>query len=77
MKAKFIRGTTLKGKVIDEGAVLDLDELNYNLFVKTFRDAVPHVEPAKVDGSGLRVESPSPEPEAATATGESSKRGKK
>lgn len=48
MKVKLIRGTTLNGKTVDEGAILDLDERNYNLFVKVHRDAVPYAdEPPK------------------------------
>lgn len=45
MKAKFIRGTTLRGRVLNEGEVHDLDEADFRLFVRMTKDAVAYTEP--------------------------------
>lgn len=66
MKAKFIKGTTLRGLVVNAGDVLDLDDRDYLTFVNQYKDAVPFVEPA-------------PEPIAAAPVSEpiGEKKGKK
>lgn len=47
MKAKFIKGTTWRGQLVNAGDVLDLDEKDYNNFVNVWKDAVPYVEKAE------------------------------
>jgi hypothetical protein len=47
MKAKFIKGTTLHGKPVNGGDVLELDDQLYRLFVHINKDAVPYEEPVK------------------------------
>ncbi len=46
MKAKFIKGTTLHGKTVNAGDIIDLDDANYRLLVQVYRDAEPYVDPA-------------------------------
>lgn len=65
MKVKFLRGTTLAGKPVNEGDVLDLDDSTANRFIRE-RDAIAHVEPVK--------ESP---PAVVAETTEEPKKGKK
>ncbi len=56
MKAKFIKGTTLHGKPVNGGDVLDLDEREYNLFVKVHKDAEPFIEPVKAKAEPVAAE---------------------
>lgn len=56
MKAKFIKGTTLHGKPVNGGDVLDLDDQHYRLFVHSLRDAVPYTEPAPAKAEPAAVE---------------------
>lgn len=74
MKAKFIKGTTWRGRLVNDGDVLDLDEKDYNLFVRTYKDAVPYVEPEAEPPKGA---TPNPGPVAATEVPIDEKKGKK
>lgn len=47
MKVKILRGTTLRGKPVNAGDIVDLDERDYNLFVKINKDAEPYRDEAK------------------------------
>lgn len=55
MKAKFIKGTTLHGKPVNGGDVLDLDDQHYRLFVNQYKDAVPFEEPVKAKAEPAAV----------------------
>lgn len=63
MKAKFIKGTTLQGKPINGGDVVDLDDQAYRLFVHIYKDAVAFVEPVKAKAEPA-AETPVPPTEA-------------
>lgn len=55
MKAKFVKGTTLRGKPVNGGDVLDLTESDYRLFVHLYKDAVPYVEEASATPAAAPV----------------------
>ena len=45
MKAKFLKGTTWRGQLVNPGDILDLDVKDYQNFVNVWKDAEPYVEP--------------------------------
>jgi hypothetical protein len=46
MKAKIIRGTTLRGALVNEGEIVELDSAEFNL-LRIQKQAVEHVEENK------------------------------
>lgn len=46
MKARIIRGTTLRGALVNEGDIVELDSADFNL-LRLQKQAVEHVESSK------------------------------